>query len=129
MEWAEPPFAAGHWVPDMVEAVSATNVLSSKGEPSRTVTHREIHDAHPEVLVYMPCGYYLEEAEAEGAEVVAHPEIADTPAVRNGNAFAVDATSFFSRPGPRLVDGLAILAWAVHPEAYLEPPPGSITRL
>jgi iron complex transport system substrate-binding protein len=129
MEWAEPPFAAGRWVPDMVETVGATNVLSTKGEPSRTVTHREIHDAHPEVLVYMPCGYYLEEAEAEGAEVVAHAEIADTPAVRNGNAFAVDATSFFSRPGPRLVDGLAILAWAVHPEAYPEPPPGSITRL
>jgi iron complex transport system substrate-binding protein len=129
MEWAEPPFAAGHWVPEMVEAVGATNLLGAKGEPSRTVTHREIRDAYPEVLVYMPCGYYLEEAEAEGEQVIAHPEIADTPAVRNGNAFAVDATSFFSRPGPRIVDGLEILAWAVHPEAYPEPPPGSITRL
>ena len=129
MEWSEPPFAAGHWVPEMVEAVGATNVLGAKGEPSRTVTHREIHDAYPEVLVYMPCGYYLEEAEAEGEGVVTHPEIADTPAVRKGNAFAVDATSFFSRPGPRIVDGLEILAWAVHPEAYPEPPPGSITRL
>lgn len=129
MEWAEPPFAAGHWVPEMVEAVGATNLLGAKGEPSRTVTHREIRDAYPEVLVYMPCGYYLEEAEAEGEQVIAHPEIADTPAVRNGNAFAVDATSFFSRPGPRIVDGLEILAWAVHPEAYPEPPPGSITHL
>ena len=129
MEWAEPPFAAGHWVPEMVEAVGATNVLSAKGEPSRVVSHREIHDAYPEVLVFMPCGYYLEEAEAEGEQVVAHPEVADTPAVRNGNAFAVDATSFFSRPGPRIVDGLEILAWAVHPEAYPEPPEGSIARL
>jgi iron complex transport system substrate-binding protein len=129
MEWAEPPFAAGHWVPEMVEAVGATNVLSAKGEPSRIVSHREIHDAYPEVLVFMPCGYYLEEAEAEGEQVVAHPEVADTPAVRNGNAFAVDATSFFSRPGPRIVDGLEILAWAVHPEAYPEPPEGSIARL
>jgi len=129
MEWAEPPFAAGHWVPEMVEAVGATNLLGAKGEPSRTVTHREIRDANPEVLVYMPCGYYLEEAEAEGEQVIAHPEIADTPAVRNGNAFAVDASSFFSRPGPRIVDGLEALAWAVHPEAYPEPPPGSITRL
>ena len=60
---------------------------------------------------------------------MAHPEVADTPAVRNGNAFAVDATSFFSRPGPRIVDGLEILAWAVHPEAYPEPPEGSIARL
>jgi iron complex transport system substrate-binding protein len=93
------------------------------------VTHREIRDAAPEVLIYMPCGYYLEEAEAEAEQVLAHPEIADTPAVRNRNAFAVDATSFFSRPGPRIVDGLEILAWAVHPEAYPEPPPDSITRL
>jgi iron complex transport system substrate-binding protein len=129
MEWGEPPFAAGHWVPEMVEAVGATNLLGAKGEASRTVTHREIRDAYPEVLVYMPCGYYLEEAEAEGERVVQHPEIADTLAARNGNVFAVDATSFFSRPGPRIVDGLEILAWAVHPEAYREPPAGSITRL
>jgi len=129
MEWGEPPFAAGHWVPEMVEAVGATNVLGAKGEPSRGVTHREIRDSYPEVLVYMPCGYYLEEAEAEAGQVIAHPEIAETPAVRNRNAFAVDATSFFSRPGPRIVDGLEILAWAVHPEAFPAPPPGSITRL
>lgn len=129
MEWGEPPFAAGHWVPEMVEAVGATNLLGEKGEPSRTVTHREIRDSMPEVLVYMPCGYYLEEAEEEAARVLAHPEVADTPAVRNRNAFAVEATSFFSRPGPRIIDGVEILAWAVHPEAYAEPPAGSITRL
>jgi iron complex transport system substrate-binding protein len=129
MDWAEPPFVAGHWVPEMVEAVGATNLLSDKGEPSRTVTHREIRDAMPEVLLFMPCGYYLEEAEEEGERLLTHPEIAATPAARNGNVFAVDATSFFSRPGPRIVDGLEIVAWAAHPEAYPEPSPGSITRL
>ncbi|HVD70162.1 MAG TPA: cobalamin-binding protein [Actinomycetota bacterium] len=129
MDWAEPPFVAGHWVPEMVEAVGAINLLSDKGEPSHTVTHREIRDAMPEVLLFMPCGYYLEEAEEEGERVLAHPEIADTPAARNGNVFAVDATSFFSRPGPRIVDGLEIVAWAAHPEAYPEPSPGSIARL
>jgi iron complex transport system substrate-binding protein len=129
MEWAEPPFAAGHWVPEMVEAAGATNLLGSKGEPSVTVTYREIRDANPEVIVFMPCGYYLEEAEAEAERVFQHPELADTPAARNGNVFAVDATSFFSRPGPRIVDGLEILAWAVHPEAYPEPPVGSIARV
>ena len=129
LEWAEPPFAAGHWVPEMVEAVGATNLFGTKGEPSRTITHRGIRDAYPEVLVYMPCGYYLEDAEAEAEQLVRHPEIAETPAARNGNVFAVDATSFFSRPGPRVVDGLEILAWAVHPEAYPQPPPGTITRL
>jgi iron complex transport system substrate-binding protein len=79
--------------------------------------------------VFMPCGYYLEEAEEEGTRLLEHPDFADTPAAREDNVFAVDATSFFSRPGPRLVDGLEILAWAVHPEAYPEPPKGGITRL
>jgi iron complex transport system substrate-binding protein len=83
----------------------------------------------PEVIVFMPCGYYLEEAEEEGAALVAHPELADTPAARNGNVFAVDATSYFSRPGPRVVDGVEILGWAIHPEAYPEPPPGTIARI
>ena len=129
LEWAEPPFAAGHWVPEMVEAAGATNLLSETGEPSRTVTYRQIHDANPEVLVFMPCGYYLDEAEAEAEGLLQHPELADTPAARVGNVFAVDATSFFSRPGPRIVDGLEILAWAVHPEAYPEPPPGSVARV
>ncbi len=129
LEWWEPPYVAGHWIPEMVEAVGASNLLSEKGRPSRTVTHRQIRDANPEVLVFMPCGYYLEEAEEEVEAVIAHPEIADTPAARNGNVFAVDATSYFSRPGPRIVDGMEILAWAVHPEAYPRPPQGTITRI
>jgi iron complex transport system substrate-binding protein len=129
LEWAEPPFAAGHWVPEMVEAVGATNLLSEKGQPSRTVTYREIRDANPEVIIFMPCGYYLEEAEEEAERLFQHPELADTPAARNGNVFAVDATSYFSRPGPRIVEGLEILAWAVHPEAYPQPPSNSIARI
>ena len=113
----------------MVEAVAATNLLSEKGARSEEVTHRQIRDANPEIIVFMPCGYYLEEAEEEGQAVLRHPEIADTPAARNGNVFAVDATSFFSRPGPRVVDGMEILGWAAHPEAYREPPAGTIARL
>jgi iron complex transport system substrate-binding protein len=129
LDWWEPPYVAGHWIPEMVEIVGASNLLIEKGQPSHPVTYREIRDAMPEVIMFMPCGYYLEEAESEGEHVVTHPEIADTPAARNGNVFAVDATSFFSRPGPRVVDGLEIMAWAVHPEAYPEPPPGSIAHL
>ena len=129
LEWWDPPFAAGHWIPEMVEAVAATNLLSEKGGRSTEVTPRQIRDANPEIIVFMPCGYYLEEAEDEGRMVIRHPEIADTPAARNGNVFAVDATSFFSRPGPRVVDGIEILGWAAHPEAYPEPPAGSIVRL
>jgi iron complex transport system substrate-binding protein len=129
LEWSEPAFVAGHWVPEMVEAAGGVNVLSAKGEPSKVVTWRQIRDENPEVIVFMPCGYYLEEAEGEGAALSQQPDFTDTPAARNGNVFAVDATSFFSRPGPRIVDGLEILAWAVHPEAYPEPAAGSITQL
>jgi iron complex transport system substrate-binding protein len=129
MEWADPPFVAGHWIPEMVEAAAGVNLLSEKGGPSRTVTHREIRDGNPETIIFMPCGYYLEEAEEEAAAVFDHAELRETPAVRNGNVFAVDATSYFSRPGPRIVDGLEILAWALHPDAYPEPSPGAISRL
>jgi iron complex transport system substrate-binding protein len=129
MEWSDPPFAAGHWVPEMVEAAAGVNLLSEKAGPSRVVTHREIRDANPEVIAFMPCGYYLEEAEEEAAAVFRHAELQETPAVRNGNVFAVDATSYFSRPGPRIVDGLEILAWALHPDAFPEPLPGRISRV
>ena len=129
LDWSDPPFAAGHWIPEMVEAVGGSAVLAGAGEPSHEVAWHEVRVAAPEVVVFMPCGYYLEEAEEEAETLLTHPEFADTPAVRNGNVFAVDATSFFSRPGPRLVDGLEILAWAVHPEAYPEPAAGTITRL
>jgi iron complex transport system substrate-binding protein len=81
------------------------------------------------VVVFMPSGYYLEEAEGEAAQLYRNAEFVETPAAREGTVFAVDATSFFSRPGPRIVDGLEILAWAVHPQAFPEPPDGSITRV
>ena len=75
LEWSDPPFAAGHWVPEMVEAAAGVNLLSEKAGPSRVVTHREIRDANPEAIVFMPCGYYLEEAEEEAAAIVTHPEL------------------------------------------------------
>jgi iron complex transport system substrate-binding protein len=129
LEWSDPPFSAGHWIPDMVEAVGGTPVLAEKGAPSREVAWHEIRAAAPEVVVFMPCGYYLEEAEEEAASFLHQAEFADTPAARNGNVYAVDATSYFSRPGPRIVDGLEILAWAAHPDFYPTPPDGTIARL
>src|SRR5204863_8124223 len=129
LEWSDPPFAAGHWVPDMIEVVGGTPVLSEKGQPSRAVAWHEVRTAAPEVTVFMPCGYYLEEAEEEADSFLHQADFADTPAVRNGNAFAVEATSYFSRPGPRIVDGLEILAWAVHPDSYPTPPEGTISKL
>jgi iron complex transport system substrate-binding protein len=129
LEWSDPPFAGGHWIPDMIEVVGGIPVLAEKGQPSREVAWHEVRVAAPEVAVFMPCGYYLEEAEEEADSFLHQAEFADTPAVRNGNVFAVDATSYFSRPGPRLVDGLEILAWAVHPDSYPSPPDGTIAKL
>ena len=129
LEWSDPPFAAGHWVPDMIESVGGTPVLAEKGQPSREVAWHEVRVGGPEVAVFMPCGYYLEEAEEEADSFLHQADFADTPAVRNGNVFAVDATSYFSRPGPRIVDGLEILAWAVHPDSYPPPPDGTIAKL
>ena len=129
LDWSDPPFSAGHWIPEMIELVGGIPVLAEKGQPSRETAWHELRAAAPEVIVFMPCGYYLEEAEEEADTFLRHPEFADTPAARNGNVFAVDATSYFSRPGPRIVDGLEILAWAVHPDFYPAPPDGTIAKL
>ena len=129
LEWSDPAFSAGHWIPGMIAAVGGTPVLAEDGQPSRETAWHEVRDALPEVIVFMPCGYYLEEAEEEAASFLRQPEFGDTPAARNGNVYAVDATSYFSRPGPRLVDGLEILAWATHPDSYPEPPDGTIAKL
>jgi iron complex transport system substrate-binding protein len=129
LEWADPPFVGGHWIPEMVQIAGGTNVLNEANRPSVTVTWREIADASPEVVVFMPCGYYLEEAVDEAAKLFEQPEFASTAAARDGAVFAVDATSYFSRPGPRVVDGLEILAWAIHPDAFPEPAAGAIQRV
>jgi iron complex transport system substrate-binding protein len=129
LEWSDPPFSAGHWIPGMITAVGGMPVLAEDGQPSRETAWHEVRDAGPEVIVFMPCGYYLEEAEDESRAFLQQPEFADTLAARNGNVYAVDATSYFSRPGPRLVDGLEIVAWAAHPDSYPTPPEGTIAKL
>jgi iron complex transport system substrate-binding protein len=131
LEWSDPPFAAGHWIPGMVEIAGGLHLLTGSDPPvpSKRVTWREVADAGPEVVVFMPCGYYLEEAEAEAEKLYEIPDFADMPAARLGNVFAVDASSFFSRPGPRIVDGLEILAWAAHPEAFPEPSADVVARI
>jgi iron complex transport system substrate-binding protein len=129
LEWPSPPWVAGRWVPEMVELAGGVNLLSAPKEPSVAVTWKEIADSTPEVIAVMPCGYYIEEAEEEAASLFENPDFANTPAAVEKGVFAVDATSFFSRPGPRLIDGLEALAWAIHPEEFPEPPPGAVIRV
>jgi iron complex transport system substrate-binding protein len=129
MEWLDPPFAGGHWIPEMVRIAAGQNLLTEPKQPSRKVTWRQVANASPEVVVFMPCGYYLQEAEEEAGRIYAVPEFRETTAHAEGTVYATDASSYFSRPGPRIVDGLDILAWAIHPDAFSEPGPDAIVRV
>lgn len=111
LEWPDPPFNAGHWVPDMVEAAGGRPVLAQAGEPSRRVDWGEIAVEAIDMTVFSPCGFDLEGAVAHATSFLARPE-----AGRLGRVIAVDANAFFSRPGPRVVDGVELLAQLLHPE-------------
>ena len=124
LEWSDPPFNGGHWVPEMIETAGGESVLGCPETPSIRVTWEQIASASPEVVVFMPCGYGLEEAVKEAQPLLHRPELASASAF-----FAVNASAYFSRPGPRLVDGVEILASALHPGIVPSPPPGSVSRL
>lgn len=130
LEWLDPPYVGGHWVPDMVERAGGTDVLGRTGEPSRRVTWESILGSNPDVIVVMPCGYDLEQTVSEFHCTELPSGWGQLAAVRAGKVFAVDATSYFSRPGPRLVLGVRVLAHILHPERIPSPPPsGSATNL
>lgn len=129
LEWADPPFVGGHWIPEMVRRAGGIDVLGKEGEPSRRVTWDEVAESAAEAVVYMPCGYFLDDAIEQGRALYEREEFARLPAARSGNVFAVDASAYFSRPGPRIVDGLEILAWTLHLEAFPEPPAGRVARI
>jgi iron complex transport system substrate-binding protein len=129
LDWGDPPYVAGHWIPQMVEVAGGSNALGGPGKPSTKVTWHQVGAALPEVIVFMPCGYYIEDAETEAEMLRRLPDFAETAAARTGAVYAVDATSYFSRPGPRIVDGLEILAWAIHPDAFQEPSDDCIVRV
>ena len=114
LEWLDPPYVAGHWVPEMVERAGGLDVLGRAGDPSFRVEWEAVVAARPDVIVVMPCGYSLELAVAEFRALVLPVGWEDLPAVRNGNVFVVEASAYFSRPGPRLAEGVAILADAIH---------------
>jgi iron complex transport system substrate-binding protein len=123
LEWLDPVFVGGHWVPQMVELAGGEDVLGRPGERSRTVEWDEVAAARPEVVVAMPCGYDAERSAREALEQ------RERLAALGARAVAVDAAAYFSRPGPRLVDGVELLAHLLHPERVPAPPPGRAVEL
>jgi iron complex transport system substrate-binding protein len=120
-EWLDPPFSAGHWVPDMVGVAGGTDVASAPGEPSRRLAWDDVAALDPEVVVLAPCGFDLDRTITEIDIDTLRGPLLETAARREGKVFAVDASAYFSRPGPRLVDGVELLAHLLHPEAYSDP--------
>ncbi|MGB7588882.1 MAG: ABC transporter substrate-binding protein, partial [Solirubrobacterales bacterium] len=119
LEWLDPPFVAGHWLPEMVSIAGGEDVAGPPGLASPEVRWGGIAGLNPEIVVAMPCGWYLEEARAAVIDCWDRIETLEARRV-----FAVDAASTYSRPGPRLVDGVELLGHLLHPE--LVDPPGTI---
>ncbi len=120
LEWLDPVFVAGHWTPQMIELAGGEDALGLPGEPSHTVEWDDLAAAKPEIVLVMPCGYDERRAHAEA---LAHArELAALDARR---VVAVNASAYFSRPGPRLIDGLELLAHVLHPERVPEAPAGA----
>jgi len=110
LEWLDPPFVAGHWVPEMVALAGGIDVLGKVGEHGHEVDWQTIAASDPDVILAMPCGFHTPEVEAELKKIPFPPEWYALRAVKNDRVFAVDASSYFSRPGPRIAEGVTMLA-------------------
>ncbi len=118
MEWLDPPFAGGHWVPEMIRLAGGVDGLGVEGRPSREVSWDSVLACDPEVIVLMPCGFDLPRTLLEARRAPFPPEWSRLRAVQEGKVFAVDGSSYFNRPGPRVVDGLEILSEILQPGLF-----------
>lgn len=116
LEWIDPYYCCGHWVPEMVELAGGEDALGRKGADSVRTSWTEIDALSPEILIVAPCGFGTEAAVQQAKQLLQQPGWSDLPAVLNDRVFAVDAKAYFSRPGPRVVDGVELLAHLIHPE-------------
>ena len=129
LEWLDPPFQGGHWIPEMVTLAGGIPLLATPGEKSRRITWDEILTSAPDIIVVMPCGYHLAETIAQFRALTLPPGWDTLPAVRNGRVYAVDGTAYFSRPGPRLVTGLEILHAILRGDDFARLPPDSVASI
>jgi iron complex transport system substrate-binding protein len=118
MEWMDPVYCCGHWVPEMVRIAGGFDQLGREGTDSVRIPWSDVVEWRPEVLIVMPCGFGLEKATEQARQLTAYRGWDDLPAVRDGRVYAVDANSYFARPGPRVVDGTELLAHLFHPDLF-----------
>lgn len=121
LEWIDPPFNAGHWTPELIEYAGGISLLGNKHEPSTTIKWESIVDSDPDVLFIACCGFDLERTLKDMPLLVKKDEWSMLNAVKNKKVYLTDGNAYFSRPGPRLVDGLEIMAHALHPEIHTLP--------
>jgi iron complex transport system substrate-binding protein len=118
VEWLDPIYCSGHWMPEMVEIAGGVDALARKGTDSVRIPWEDVLRWAPEVLIITPCGFNLDKVIEQTPQLFNHPGWAELPAVRDGRVFSVDANSYFARPGPRVVDGTELLAHLIHPDLF-----------
>ncbi len=130
LEWLDPPFAAGHWVPEQIRRAGGWDLLGADGDKSVETTWDAVAEVDPEMLILMPCGFHLPETVTEWARTPKPSWYRELTAVHRGQVFAVDGSSYFSRPGPRVIDGIELLAEILDPDAFVDTAPiGSWTPI
>ena len=131
LEWFDPFYICGHWVPQMVEIAGGINGISKTGDRSRKIEFSQISQIDPDILILLPCGFTLDRVLSEYVSLKRNEDWNSLRAVQNDMVFAVDAMSYFSRPSPRLITGIEILAKIINPElfAHLVVPVNSYTKL
>ncbi|MDQ3406899.1 MAG: cobalamin-binding protein [Chloroflexota bacterium] len=123
LEWLDPPFAAGHWVPEQVRRAGGWDLLGREGERSQETTWEAVREVDPEQLLLMPCGFDTARTAEEFDGMSRPPWFDELRAVRAGETFALDGSGYFSRPGPRIIDGIALLAELFDPEGFVDVAP------
>jgi len=118
MEWIDPPFCSGHWGPELVEIAGGYDPLGRKHQPSAQIEWQEVLDVRPEIVVLALCGYDIDRARRDYEVLRRFPNFDSLPAARGGEIYLVNASAYFARPGPRIVDSLEILAGILHPEQF-----------
>ena len=122
MEWLQPPWAGGHWIPQMVDYAGGFEGLGRLGKPSHRIEWDQVVEYEPEIIVLSPCGLDANQVMEEAHVLASYTEWNEIPAFQSSRIYAVNASAYFSRSGPRVVDGLEILAHIIHPELFSENP-------